>query len=119
VFHVFHLLLLCQCSIPCVACQIKEEPPLSIGIGDTVRVQLTAECLQPFQESPQLQLSFISVPGTGHAYPLRLPFAVCTFIEGVAMASPDFDMRWSGLGGEVRVHVHWLSCFPSNMLNYG
>jgi len=87
---------------PQLRVDIKDEAASSIGIGETLRVQLIVDCLQPFSESPQLQLSFISVPGTGHAYPLRLPIAASTYVEGVALSSPDFDVKWANLGGEPR-----------------
>ena len=82
--------------------QMKDEVPSVINTGESIRVQLTLECMQPFQDSPQLQVSFLSVPGTGHAYPLRLPVTVANFVEDVSMPPADFEARWGSLAGEVR-----------------
>ena len=81
---------------------MKDEVPSVINTGESIRVQLTLECMQPFQDSPQLQVSFLSVPGTGHAYPLRLPVTVANFVEDVSMPPADFEARWGSLAGEVR-----------------
>jgi hypothetical protein len=101
--RVLRRLRQCMCDGFCVCFggQIKDEVSSVIGVGEQIRVQVQLECLQPFHDSPALQLSFISVPGTGHAYPLRLPVMPCHFVEEVPMSTPDFEARWGGLAGAV------------------
>lgn len=82
--------------------ELKDEVPSVIGVGEAIKVPVTLECMQPFQDPPALQVSFLSVPGTGHAYPLRLPVAVASFVEDVAMGPADFEGRWMMLTGEPR-----------------
>jgi hypothetical protein len=111
-----HLPPLCQW--PCdprafvvgVRVQLKDEVPSVIGVGEAIKVPVTLECMQPFQDPPALQVSFLSVPGTGHAYPLRLPVAVASFVEDVAMGPSDFEGRWMMLTGEVRLCRHTSRC---------
>jgi AP-2 complex subunit alpha len=85
---------------------VKVEPvgdvATTVGPRAQVQVQLSLESMQPFVEPPALQVSFISEPGTGHAYQLRVPVAVSNFCEQVAMAGPDFKTRWGALAGAPR-----------------
>ena len=76
--------------------------PTTIAPRQQLQVAVALECLQPFAEAPALQISFISAPGTGHAYALRLPVSVHSFCEPVAMPAADFKARWTALAGAPR-----------------
>jgi AP-2 complex subunit alpha len=102
-----------KCTVPLVAFKLRVPPfpAVTVTVGDApstiapkaqVQVPVTLACLQPFVDPPMLQLSFISTPGTGHAYPLQLPIAVHSFCEAVAMPPADFKTRWTGLAGAPR-----------------
>lgn len=102
-----------KCSVPLVAFKLRVPPfpalrvtpgdiPESVAAKAQVQVSLTLESLQPFVEPPALQLSFISTPGTGHAYPLQLPVAVHSFCEAVTMPPADYKARWTALAGAPR-----------------
>jgi len=102
-----------KCTTPLVAFRLRVPPfpavgvtmsdvPESVAAKAQVHVTLTLESLQPFVEPPALQLSFISSPGTGHAYPLQLPVAVHSFCEAVTMPPADYKTRWTALAGAPR-----------------
>lgn len=76
--------------------------PSSIAPRQQLQVPIAVEALQPFAEAPVLQVSFISAPGVGHAYALRLPIGVHSFCEPVAMPPADFKARWTALAGAPR-----------------
>ncbi len=82
-------------------CTLSEVPSI-VAPKSQARVELSVESLQPFLDAPALQLSFISEPGTGHAYALRVPAALHSFCEPIAMAGPDFKTRWGALAGAPR-----------------
>jgi len=67
-----------------------------------VQIPLTAEFFKPFSEPPALQLSFISEPGTGHAYLLNLPLSMSQFCEPNMMEGADFRTKWGQLAGAPR-----------------
>lgn len=75
------------------------EFPNTVGIKAQIQVPLNVECMTPFSEAPALQISFISEPGTGHAYALRVPVGVTQFCEPVTMVGQDFRTRWTALAG--------------------
>ena len=76
--------------------------PTTVAPRAQVSVAVTVESMQPFTEPPALQLSFISVPGTGHAYALKLPVAAHSFCEPVALPPADYKTRWGALAGAPR-----------------
>jgi AP-2 complex subunit alpha len=95
--------------LPAVKVEPVGEVATTVGPRAQVQVQLALESLQPFLEPPALQISFISEPGTGHAYPLRVPVAVSHFCEPVAMPGADYKTRWGALAGaprEVTAIIH-------------
>ncbi len=75
------------------------DAPSQIGVRAQVQVPITAECVGPFSEAPQLLISFISAPGTGHAYALRLPVSIPQYCEPAPMAGADYRTRWVGMAG--------------------
>ena len=88
---------------PCPAVRVSSsDVPESIAAKAQVQVTLTLESMQPFTEPLALQLSFISAPGTGHAYPLQLPIAAHSFCEAVSMPPADYKARWTALAGAPR-----------------
>ncbi len=100
-------------AVPLVALKVRvpESTAVRATVGDIpasvapraqVQVAIAVEALTPFTEAPALQVSFISEPGTGHAYALRLPVSVPHFCEGVAMPGADFRTRWGALAGAPR-----------------
>jgi len=58
------------------------------------RVQVI--CMKPFSQSPSITVSF-QHKGTRHSYPLKMPVAVISFINGKAMASNQFMGVWNSL----------------------
>jgi len=78
------------------------ELPPAVAPKSQARVDVTVEAMAPFLDAPALQVSFISEPGTGHAYGLKLPLAAASFCEGVPMGGPDFKGRWGALAGAPR-----------------
>jgi AP-2 complex subunit alpha len=75
--------------------------PSTVGVKAQVQVPITLESLQPFTEANglALQISFISQPGTGHVYPLRLPVGLHLFCDPIAMQGEDYRTRWKALAG--------------------
>ena len=67
-----------------------------------VQIALTVELFKPFSDPPALQLSFISEPGTGHAYLLSLPLSLSQFCEPSLMEGADFRTKWGQLAGPPR-----------------
>lgn len=97
-------------SVPLVAVKVRVpevayvkatvgDVPASIQPRAQAQVQISLDCMLPFTEQPQLQFSFISEPGTGHAYALKLPISVAQFCEKVEMNGADFRTRWSAMAG--------------------
>ena len=86
------------------ALKAEVEGAIPATIGPKVQAQVTValEALQPFEAAPALQISFISAPGTGHAYPLKLPVGVHSFCDPVAMQAADYKQRWTALAGAPR-----------------
>lgn len=91
--------------------RVKEHPGVQCIVGDApgtlspssqVPVTVQVKAMAPFAEPPQLQISFISQPGTGHAYPLPFPVAVPNFCDPISMGAEDFKGRWAGLAGSPR-----------------
>jgi hypothetical protein len=87
--------------VPAVKAETSEVPS-TVAPRAQAQVHLTLECLQPFAEPLALQMSFISTPGTGHVYPLRLPVGLHHFCEPIAMAADDYRARWTALAGAPR-----------------
>jgi len=113
----------CKCEVPLVGLKVRvpEVPVLKATVGEfatTVaprtqsQVPITLESLQPCPDPIALQVSFISAPGTGHAYPLRLPVTVHNFCEPAAMSGDDFKARWGALAGAPREATSAIT--PSN-----
>lgn len=75
------------------------EVPATIAPGAQVPITISVEATAPFSAPPKLQLSFLSMPAKGHAYPLRLPLALTHFCEPAAMPVAAFAQRWGGLAG--------------------
>jgi hypothetical protein len=73
--------------------------PASVAPKSQARVDITVESKAPFTDHPVLQLSFISAPGTGHAYLLSVPVAVANFCNSVPLPAADFKARWGALAG--------------------
>ena len=78
------------------------ELPAAIAPKSQAQVTLRVESKAPFTEPPVLQLSFISTPGTGHAYLLSVPVALANFCTAVPMPPPDFKAKWGALAGAPR-----------------
>jgi len=76
--------------------------PASVAPKSQAQVAIAVESKAPFSDHPVLQLSFISAPGTGHAYLLSLPVAVANFCNAVPMPAADFKTRWGALAGAPR-----------------
>ncbi len=102
-----------RASVPLVAFKVRVpdfpavkvtvgDVPSTVGVKQQVQVPITVECMSPFTDPPALQISFISQPGTGHAYPLKLPIAVNNFCESFSLAAPDYKTRWGQLAGQPR-----------------
>ncbi len=100
-------------AVPLVALKVRvpEVPYVTASVGDVpstlapkaqAQVTIDLACLTPFSDFPQLQLSFISEPGTGHAYALKVPVSAAQFSEPVAMPGADFRSRWTALAGAPR-----------------
>lgn len=100
-------------AVPLVAFKLRTAPSaaVKVEVGDApsviapkaqVQVPLTLESLQPFTEAPRLMLSFISTPGTGHAYALSVPVALHNFCEPIPMGADDYKGRWTALAGAPR-----------------
>jgi hypothetical protein len=73
------------------------EVPTTILPGAQLKVSVTCTAKAPFVDPPQLQLSFISSPGTGHAYPLLLPLAPANFFAPAALPPEAFKKKWGDL----------------------
>jgi AP-2 complex subunit alpha len=97
-------------AVPIVGLKVRvpEFPALKVELGDFSAsvsvgaqgaVPFSIECMAPFVDSAPLQVSFISNPGTGHAYALRVPVGASTFCEPVELPGPDFKTRWTALAG--------------------
>jgi hypothetical protein len=73
------------------------EVPAAIAPGAQARVTVTLAARAPFDAPPQLQLSFISTPGTGHAYPIALPLTPTNFMAPAPLPGDQFKARWGAL----------------------
>lgn len=100
-------------TVPLVAFKLRTapSPAVKVEVGDApttiapkaqLQVPLTLESLQPFTDAPRLMLSFISTPGTGHAYALPVPVALHNFCEPIPMGADDYKGRWTALAGAPR-----------------
>jgi len=78
------------------------DVPSGIPAKAQAKVELIVSALAPFAEPPALQISFISAPGTGHAYALSVPVTVASFCERVPLPAADFKARWGALAGAPR-----------------
>ena len=73
------------------------EVPASIAPGAQARVTVTLAARAPFADPPMLQLSFISSPGVGHAYPIHLPLTPSNFMAPAPLPPDQFKQRWGAL----------------------
>jgi hypothetical protein len=100
-------------AVPLVAFKLRTAPspavkaevgevPAAVAPSAQVQVPIALESMTPFTEAPKLLLSFISSPGTGHAYGLSVPVPLHAFCEPVAMEADDFKARWTALAGAPR-----------------
>ena len=74
------------------------ELPQDFGVGQTQTQVLMMECMQPFQDPPELKVAFSS-GGASMAYTVPLPILLTHFCEGVHLDIADFDVRWGRLVG--------------------
>jgi Alpha adaptin AP2, C-terminal domain/Adaptin C-terminal domain len=112
-------------SLHALKVRVPETPALRASVSDPAgviapraqaTVVISVEALTPFLEAPALQVSFISTPGTGHAYALQLPLSVANFCEPITLAADDFKSRWGALAGapkEVKAIITPASGAPS------
>ena len=81
---------------------VVSDLPSSIGARQQATVTISLEALAPFVDSPALQISFVSEPGTGHAYALNIPVTAASFCERAPLSASDFKTRWGALAGAPR-----------------
>ena len=81
---------------------MQEGLPTSVAPKAQAQVTILVESLKPFAEPPALQLSFISEPGTGHAYLLSVPCSMAQFCEPAPTEGADFRAKWGALAGAPR-----------------
>ncbi len=86
------------------------EPPASVGARAQGTVTIALEALAPFAGAPALQVSFVSEPGTGHAYALSVPVSVAAFCERAPLPAADFKTRWGALAGAPREVTAVVPC---------
>ena len=79
--------------------EVEGDVPSAVAAKAQVQIPIVLEAMQPFTEPPALQVSFISTPGTGHAYGLRVPVALPAFCEPIALPPADYKTRWGALAG--------------------
>jgi len=87
-------------NVPYLKTQVQNAPT-EIQIGDQATQMVLVECIQPFDEVPEIKLSFIA-GSTSFGYPLRLPLVVSSFFEPVSLGKDDFIARWQKLDGQER-----------------
>ena len=78
---------------------LQGETPPALAPKAQARVTYSIEMLKPFEAPPALQVSFISEPGTGHAYALQLPCCMAQFCEPAPMEGADFRAKWGTFVG--------------------
>ena len=76
-----------------------------------VQQQLMFECMQPFVDTPAIEVSFVC-EGVQYKYPMRLPIVASCFVEPLELEEAVFMQRWKALEGEVTEH---LFCFSVSM----
>ena len=81
---------------------LQENLPTGVPPKAQAQVHISVESLKPFAEPPMLQLSFISEPGTGHAYQLSVPCSMAQFCEPAPTEGADFRAKWGALAGAPR-----------------
>lgn len=67
------------------------------GHEETV-VQISADCMRPFDVLPPLDVSF-SLGGSQFAYAVPLPLSVCLFAEPLPMDKNTYMTRWKAITG--------------------
>jgi hypothetical protein len=74
----------------------KQDPATTLSPGEEVRMQLIVECLRPFDDSPLLEVSFLSAQCT-HTYTLRLPITPAAFFDPIVTDRETYMARWKAL----------------------
>lgn len=69
-----------------------------VEAGSQVQQVVSVECLQEFQEPPELLVQFLYC-GSGQSLSLKLPVFLNKFFEPTAMTGESFFARWKNLSG--------------------
>jgi len=81
--------------------QTASAMPSSLPAGGNGQMQITGECMLPYEVAPECTISF-AVGGTLHKYPLRLPTVATCFMEPLNLQAQDFMQKWEALQGPER-----------------
>ena len=92
------------------------EVPAAIAPGAQARITITCSMRGPFAEPPLLQLSFISAPGLGHAYPIRLPLSPANFMAPAPLAADAFKAKWEALKAPPKAATAAFKCSRGELL---
>lgn len=90
--------------------------PASIPPGAQARVVITVSARSPFSDPPMLQLSFISTPGVGHAYPIHLPLSPAAFMAPAPLPPDQFKTRWGALAAPPKALTAAFPCARPELL---
>jgi AP-2 complex subunit alpha len=80
----------------------EEDGGCTVEVRTQAKLLLLVEVLSPFDEVPAIVISFVTIDGTRHEYPLRLPIVVTCFMEPVTLDPGPFMQRWKLIEGQDR-----------------
>lgn len=67
-----------------------------LSSGEESIMQIAADCMKPFSESPTMELAF-TLRGSNHRYQIPLPVSVCSFCEPLPMDKATYMARWKAI----------------------
>jgi AP-2 complex subunit alpha len=77
-----------------LAVQTQNSPP-TINNGQETCMKIMANCILPFADVPQLEVSFTS--GSPRVYALRLPILASCYFEPITINKEGYMARWKSL----------------------
>ena len=88
--------------VPYMSAEVQDVSKV-VYPGKPAQVSVQVESLRPFGAPADLQVSFLSAPSNGHAYPLRLPLFPNHFIVPVPVSKEAYAQRWRTLKPEAGI----------------
>ena len=80
----------------------EETGGCSVAVRTQAKLLLLVEVTAPFDDAPAMRVSFQTMEGVNHEYPLRLPIVATCFMEPVTLEPGAFMQRWKSLEGQDR-----------------